>query len=499
MAATHAAHPERALTYRGLPAEPLRLGTLPRVAEVVHGMPEEQVRICHDTPELRLLAHGRTLTGPEPDWCLTLPDGTEHHAPPAAATPSVIPAELADRLRAYTGGRTPHPVLRLRTRHARTRLFDAGGRALAELDRAETLAQPLHATPGPVRLVGWTRTEVRLVHGRPRLLAALDAQLRAQGLTAAPDPPPTALLARRREPAARRVPARRVAPGTAGAALAAYLRGRTDELLALDAAVRRDEPDAVHRMRVCCRRLRSALTAGRRLLRRGGVGPLPEELRWLGQVLGRARDAEATGERLAAACAELPPAAAPGQLAAHLTARFRRRYADARLQVLEVLDSERYFELLDALGTLAERPPLRGRARRGRAELARLLRREQRRTGRRLRAALAHPAGPGRDEALHRARKAAKRARYTAELAGRDAARLARRMRDLQEALGGYQDAVTAERLLPQLAAQARADGEDTFGYGVLFAAQRPAARAALRDARPAGRRARARRLTRLR
>ncbi|MGF1432197.1 CHAD domain-containing protein [Kitasatospora sp. LaBMicrA B282] len=292
--------------------------------------------------------------------------------------------------------------------------------------------------------------------------------------------------------------ARRTAPGSAGAALAGYLRTQSAELLALDSAVRRDEPDSVHRMRVCCRRLRSALTAGQRLLHAGRVGALAEELRWLGQVLGTARDAEATGERLAAGCAALPAAADPQRLAELVAARFRRRYAEAYRQVGEVLDGERYLGLLDEVARLADRPPLRGRARRGRAELERLLRGEQRRTDRRMRAALAQPVGPARDEALHAARKAAKRARFTAELAGPGAAGLARRMRALQEALGGYQDAITAEHLLPVLAAQAQSEGEPAFGYGVLFAAQRPTAAAALADAAPAWRRARRRGLTRL-
>lgn len=491
------ADPEPVRRYQGVPPEPLRLGPLPRVAELVDGGWEETVLVCHDTPDLRLLAHGRTLSGPEPDWCLTLPDGSERHAPPAAA----VPVELVDQLLAYTGGRTPRPVLRLRTRRTRTLLLDSDRRTLARLDRTETLAQPLSATPGPGRLAGWTGTEVRLVHGRARLLAALDARLRAQGLGAAPDARPAALLAatRLRRPAVQPATgsARRPAAGSAGAAIAGYLRTQCAELFALDAAVRRDEADSVHRMRVCCRRLRSALTAGQQLLRGPQVGRVADELRWLGQVLGLARDAEATGERLAAACAQLPSAAAPRQLADQLTARFQRRYATAYQQVREVLDSERYFRLLTDIRRIADRPPLRRRARRGRGELERLLRHEQRRVDRRMRAAIGHPAGPGRDEALHVARKAAKRARYTAELAGPGRARLARRMRALQEALGGYQDAVVAERLLPELAAEAYAEGENTFGYGVLHAAQRPAAAAALAAARPAWRRARERRLTR--
>jgi CHAD domain-containing protein len=286
-------------------------------------------------------------------------------------------------------------------------------------------------------------------------------------------------------------------PGSAGAALAAYLRRQCAELLALDGAVRRDEPDSVHRMRVCARRLRSTLTSCRKLLRQRGTAQTAVELRWLGQVLGAARDAETTGERLAAAARRLPPELALDDPATGLAERFQERYAAAYREVLQVLDSERYFTLLAAVEQLAADPPLRRRASQGRAELERLLRREQRRTGRRLHQALALDEGPARDEALHAARKAAKRARYTAELAG--AKPLADRLRAVQETLGSYQDAIVTERLLPALAVEAHAAGANPFAYGILHAAQRPIAQAALAAALPAWKRARKPKLCALR
>lgn len=266
--------------------------------------------------------------------------------------------------------------------------------------------------------------------------------------------------------------------GSIGGALTAYLRGQVVELAELDAAVRADAPDAVHRMRVCVRRLRSALTAHRRLLRRPRTDPLAEELRLLGQVLGHARDAEVLGQRLSAQAAVLAPQAHPEELAARIRDRFEHRYAAAHRAVVRTLDSERYGDLLDALTATADRPPLRGRAARGRAEAKRVLRRERRRALGRARAALDRPPGPDRDGELHRARKAAKRARYTAEsvlpLTGAAGARCVERMKRLQQALGRYQDGVVAEQAVLTLAADARAHGEDTFGYGLLFAAQRP-------------------------
>ncbi|GAA1957484.1 CHAD domain-containing protein [Kitasatospora viridis] len=480
----------RALAYQGLPSRPVRPRGLPHVAAVVPagaGEPARSVRVCWDTADLRLIAHGVLLersagpAGAPECWLATLPDGTEHRA---AAL-----AELDDRLRAYTAGRPLRPALRISSRRTRSLLLDRERHTLAELDRTESLAQRLGDRAA--RLAGWDRTEVRLVAGRRGLLHELDARLRADGLTAAPAGVPVPAPV----PVSGRGGGRAVEQGTAGAALAGYLRDQSAELLALDGAVRRDEADSVHRMRVCARRLRSALTAGRPLLRgRRRVAELAGELRWLGRVLGEARDAETTGERLLAGAAERPGTADGVSDALRLV--FRERYAQAFLTVREVLDGERYFALLAELERIAAAPPLRARAGRGKRELERLVRGERRRTGRRLRTALALPPGAGRDEALHGARKAAKRARYAAELAG--ATRLATRLHAVQDALGRYQDAVVAQALLPELAARARAAGADTFGYGVLYAAQRPEAEAALAAALPAWRRARGRRLCRV-
>ncbi|MFE0463861.1 CHAD domain-containing protein [Kitasatospora sp. NPDC058965] len=447
----------RARTYQGLPSEPVRPRGLARVDRVAGGGSSETVRVRWDTRDLRLLAHGGALEqGVDGGWTLTVPGGVEHAAGTAGAEP---PAELVQRVRAYVGGRPLQPVLRLATRTERSLLLDRDGNTLAELDRGTTQAESL---TGPGRIAGWSRTEVRLAAGRPRLLTALDQRLRAQGLTEVP-------AARTGHAVAH--------PRSAGAALTRYLRDRSAELFALDGAVRREEADSVHRMRVCARRLRSALTGCRRWLREAETAPVAAELHWLGGVLGTARDAETMGERLS-----VEPAVHDW---------FDDRYAEAYAMVRELLDSERYFALLEAVERLADRPPLRGRARRGRRELARLLRAERRRTGQRLLTALAMPAGAERDEALHAARKAAKRARYLAELAGAD--RAARQLRPVQEALGDYQDAVVARRLVLHLTDRARAAGQDTFGLGRLFAREESAGAAALAAAGPAWRTARRR------
>ncbi|WP_329500086.1 CHAD domain-containing protein [Kitasatospora herbaricolor] len=306
------------------------------------------------------------------------------------------------------------------------------------------------------------------------------------------------------------------APGTTiGAAVLARLAAQAEVLAALDPEVRADEPDAVHRMRVACRRLRSALQTYRRLFAEGPARELATELKWFGAVLGQARDREVLGERLLAEARALPPDCHPDRTAGRLAAWSRREAQRVRPEVLAALDSPRRRALAAGLAGLLADPPLRGRA--GRAagpELSRIAAREQRRTADRVRTALAAGPGPDGDVALHEARKAAKRARYAAEtaepVAGRAARRFAERMKAVQELLGEHQDAVVAAAALRDLAAGpgpgagtggrtgAEAAAEqgcgDAFAYGVLYARQLAAgsaARARLPEvwARAAGRR----------
>ncbi|MBV6698146.1 CHAD domain-containing protein [Kitasatospora aureofaciens] len=266
---------------------------------------------------------------------------------------------------------------------------------------------------------------------------------------------------------------------TVGQVLLARIEAQVMVLAGLDDAVRADEPDAVHRMRVACRRLRSALQTYRRLFVAGATDELVAELRWLAAALGRARDREVLAERLAARARELPAECGPERVAAELERWGGAEYREVWPEVVAALDSPRRRALADALATLLADPPLRGRAgRRAVPELARVAAREQRRTGQRVRAAMAAEASD-RDSALHDARKAAKRARYAGETAtpavGAAAEKYAERMKAVQEVLGEHQDAVVAAAAL---AAQADGSGEP-FGYGVLYGRQLADAEAA--------------------
>ncbi|WP_431682302.1 CHAD domain-containing protein [Kitasatospora sp. KL5] len=260
---------------------------------------------------------------------------------------------------------------------------------------------------------------------------------------------------------------------TAGAVLGAWIAEQTETLAGLEAAVRADEPDAVHRMRVTCRRLRSTLQAYRPLIGTDTTA-LVTALKDLASALGAARDTEVLAERLTADARGLPPDCRPDEVAAALTAWADENTAEARPQALAALDDPAFPALLAALRGLVAEPRFTARADRpARRELARTARRQQRRTARRIREARSAPPGEPTETALHEARKAAKRARYAGEPAGPAAARFTGRMKALQDLLGTHQDAVLAARTLHVLA---DGDPRHAFGYGVLYDRQLAAA-----------------------
>jgi CHAD domain-containing protein len=123
------------------------------------------------------------------------------------------------------------------------------------------------------------------------------------------------------------------------------------------------------------------------------------------------------------------------------------------------------------------------------ASTAKLLNRAQkaqRKADRRLTAALSD----GDDAMLHRARKAAKRARYAAELckhvgASTQTKRTVKHYKRFQSVLGDYQDTVVASGALSRIALAAGTTvGENGFTFGLLFAREQRIAHECRRRAR---------------
>ncbi|MEU9119496.1 CYTH and CHAD domain-containing protein [Streptomyces sp. NPDC048506] len=492
------------------------LAGVDRVATVVERGVESLDALYYDTADQRLAADGITLRrrtgGKDAGWHLKLPVAPGVRDEIRAPLSDAPPAELTALVRSRVLDRELTPLVRLRTRRTVRVLKDATGAPLAEVAEDVVRARRVGESggsegsgEGPAE-ARWREIEVELAGedgGDAGLLDEVGRALAAAGMrpAAAASKLARALAETGRDGArpGRRGGKKRGAGkkagkagkkgvkgkagekgrggkegGTAGDVVLRYVREQVRVIVALDPAVRRDLPDSVHQMRVATRRLRSSFRSYGKVLDRAVTDPIGVELKWLAAELGVDRDREVLTERLRDALSQVPRTLRLGPVAARLRIWAQRRRAGSRGRLLAVLDGDRHLALLKALHALLEEPPLRpGAARPAPGVVARAVLKDYRRLARRMEAALDAPAGQGRDELLHGARKAAKRTRYAAEAAcpalGRPAERFARRAKQVQQLLGDHQDSVVARGALRELATQAQRAGEGGFTFGLLY------------------------------
>ncbi|WP_243709056.1 CYTH and CHAD domain-containing protein [Actinomadura sp. GC306] len=458
------------------------LAGLPGVASAAEPEVHELHASYFDTADLRLAAHGITLRrrrgGPDAGWHLKMPAGLDSKQELRAplGRPRAVPARLAGLVAAYTRGAELRPVATLETRRTVVRLLAADGTELAEV------ADDLVTGSGPgAETERWREIEVELKDGPSDLLKAAGKRLRKSGAKRGRSSSKLGRLLGEAvvpaEAAAARAAARsRIAsatsngkgPGvTTGEVVLAYIANQVEAIAKYDPKARLEEEDAVHKMRVGVRRLRSALRSYRTVLDPERTEPLGPELRWLAAVLGEVRDLEVLRMRFAAA-----PAFVVADLEKRERAAYRRMNASLR--------EPRYFALLDELDRLVLDPPLAGAAdRKARKELPLLVTRAWDRMAKDY-ASIKSADDP--DVARHETRKAAKRARYAAELAvpvlGAAAKRVAKDAKRIQEVLGGYQDGVIAMEHLAAAAKRTKVPVE-AFALGVLYGREQCEAEAA--------------------
>lgn len=432
----------------------------------------------YDTAAYDLARAGITLRhrvgGHDAGWHLKIPAGdagtrTELRLPSGPEVPAEFTELLTGRLR----GRAPVAVATITTRRRTSILADAAGEQLAEIALDAVSAEALGGT---AVLTRWSEVEVELAEGIENggeLLKAADRALRHSGLTrSAYRMKLEAALGSAHPQIFARPPSSKRKPTAAGDVVLAYLRGQFEELLSQDVQVRRAQPDAIHRMRVAARRMRSALREFRPLFDGERSAKLEAELRWLGQELSGARDEEVLRDLLFDELKHIPAESVLGPVRARIGGHFATRLADAERHVADVLRSRRYIELLDELEAFAADPPLAADADQRAADtLPRMVRHSQRRIKRRIRTARKASAD-AHDTALHDVRKAAKRARYAAETAalacGKPARKSAKALKKLGSILGEHHDAVIAAAELRGLAVRAHSEGETSYTYGVL-------------------------------
>jgi CHAD domain-containing protein len=453
------------------------LDGLPQVAATATPGEVELDAEYYDTDDLRLLRAGITLRrrrgGDDAGWHLKLPVGGDTRREirlPLGRAGRRVPGELAELVRVHARGAPLRPVARLTTKRRRLILLDEAGESLAEVAADDVSAETLGDTAAVSR---WHEVEVELTGGDRRLLKAADELLRRDGLRPAGRSAKLerALGGRLPEPASQPSPQRST---PAGLVVLAYLRAHAAKLKSLDPMARRDEPDAVHQMRVATRRLRSTLRSFGYVFHREDTQRLAAELKWLGSVLGDARDGEVLAAHLQEGLSRTATEQVIGPIQARVQGHFASVRATARTELLAALDSARYFTLLDDLDRLLDDPPFTAQAAMPPAEvLPKAARRAFRQARRRMRRATHTPAGRHRNAALHQARKSARRARYASEAmapaTGAKARRFARQMKKVQSVLGEHQDAVIARRVERELGISAHLAGENAFSYGLLY------------------------------
>jgi CHAD domain-containing protein len=468
-------------------------------APVVEGEPlrQELEATYFDTADLRLSAAGivlcRRAGDVDPGWQLAGPAGgaspAEFRMPAGRATRSV-PEVLRRMVRAHTRGSLLRPVVEVLTHRTERRLIDATGQVLATVaDDRKTARRLLPAGTGTAAADGasadtatlWREIEVALADGATELHQGLDARLRQSGLSSASKAngldgvlgaARTASRKAVKKADKKECAGKLSARSEAAAVVLTHVREQVEQIRRQDLPVRLDAPDAVHKMRVATRRLRSALTTFKPLLRSDVVRPLRAELKWLAAELGAARDAEVMRDRVAATvdAGSGLDAAASGDAVRELDGTYRA----AHERVLGEMDGERYHRLLADLDALLSAPPLTDRAgsRAGKV-LPQLVGRSYTVVRRLVEQAESRADGAEREELFHDARKAAKAARYTAEAVANvfpaDATAFAEAMEAVQEALGEHQDSVlTRERL--RESALSTSSTEAAFLYGRLYA-----------------------------
>ncbi|MFB7506071.1 CYTH and CHAD domain-containing protein, partial [Streptomyces broussonetiae] len=321
--------------------------------------------IYYDTADERLAADALTLRrrtgGTDAGWHLKFPVAPGVRDEIRAPLCDSIPEEIAGLVRSRVRDAELIPLVRLRSARDVRHLVDADGALLAEASVDAVTAERL---TGKGRAAQWTEIEVELADGGdPALLDLVEKRLRKAGVRPSRSP---SKLARALDQTAgprtgrtSRRQSRPEPPVTAGDHVLAYLRVQRDALVELDPAVRRDVPDAVHRMRVATRRARSTLRSFRSVLDRSVTDPIGVELKWLAGELGVGRDQEVLADRLTTALDALPADLVTGPVHARLAAWAEARHGSAQGHLTGVLDSRRHLTLLDTLDTLLADPPLR--------------------------------------------------------------------------------------------------------------------------------------------
>jgi CHAD domain-containing protein len=415
---------------------------------------------------------GSTDTG----WHLKVPAGAARtevrHELTAEGT---VPVEFGELLLGITRGRPLLQVAVLTTARTTHRVLAADGTPLAEIadDTVRASASSPYPTVAGSAVTAssllastWREVEVELLHADESVLRAAGKLLRRAGA----EPAGTgSKLARALGPNA--TPPALGRKPRAGQIVAAYLAEQERVILAGDLAIRRDDEQVVHATRVATRRLRSTLRVFAPLFSGEQATRLDGELAWFANLLGEVRDRQVLRARMEELIDGLDESLVLGPVRRRVDETLLAEQAEYWHLLRADLVGSRYLELLDEVHSWVAAPPWTAQAHDRADTLVGLVDKAQDKVAHRLTVAQR----TGDLDELHGARKAAKRARYAAELAepvlGRKRAKaVASRYETLQDQLGEHQDSVLGAQLLYRLAlATAGREDENGFTFGLLY------------------------------
>lgn len=472
-----------------------RMPALDHRALGVHAVPQEArflQAVYFDTADLRLARWGASLRHRAGEgWTVKLSAGgdgdlliREEHVFPGD-DPAFPPPPASELVRAFSRTEPLLPIADVGTLRSPTGLWSAKGTQVAEVVDDDVTVHSDGVVSARFREVEVelfegcppevaTAVETRLRSAGAGVAAALAKHLRALGYAASPS-------------GEIEIPALPPRP-TAGDVIGRAIATSVERLIRHDAVVRLDiDPEGVHQARVATRRLRSDLRTFAPLLDPGWVQATREELRWLGDVLGGARDTDVLLDRLRGRVEALSELEQPG--GAVVLDALTVADKEAHAAVLDALRGDRYAVLLDGLVAAANEPPMGPEASAPAKEVLPALARGPYRA---LRKAVRAAGRDPLDESLHRIRIHAKRARYAAEAVapavGSPALRFAEAAAELQRLLGEHQDAVVVAGWLRTWSAGG-ASPDAAFAAGTIAGLERAQADALRSDWRRVWRR----------
>jgi CHAD domain-containing protein len=428
--------------------------------------------VYFDTETRDLLARGITLrsrTGStDTGWQLKVPTGDARSEIrlDSTGTQTTVPKELARLVTGVRRGKALRHIVTIHTDRTAHRVLTADDQLVVEVadDQVDAVAPGRRAAT----LTSWREIEAELgPAGDDSTLAAVGELLTAAGATPSPDANKVA-KALGVTPADQRSGRK---PQTAGEVIRGYLSEQDQALITGDLSLRRGL-GGIHPTRVATRRLRSTLRIFAAYVDPDRAQAFDTELSWYAALLGQVRDREVQRARFATAIGELPDEQVLGPVAARVEQYLRTEQAQHQLTLDKALNGRRYLALLAESARWVTDPPFTDLA----TEKPAALRAQVQAAARKVKKHLAAGLGPGGDdEDLHKARKAGKRARYAAELAGpvlgKKVKNTVKQYQELQDILGDLQDGVVAADLLRRIAAGTpEQPNENGFTYGLLYA-----------------------------